>query len=146
LIQAVTPTGKPRDAPRGSGSALAAYFLSLADAGLAQRLHVAISRELGRGPLGFGMVAEYPRGYRGRGDIDSGPLVFGVSISATGFALGSARAAGDYESFRKIFRTVYLFGAPYRHSGGREFATGGPLGNAIMFAMLTAPRAEEAAR
>ena len=140
LIQAVHPNGQPKDAPRGSGTALAAYFLSYADRNLARRMHASLVRQLGNAPLGFGMVSEYPQGHSGPGDIDSGPLLFGLSISATGFSLGSARAAGDQQHFERVYRTVHLFGAPYKRGKSTTLATGGPFGNAIMLAMLTAPR------
>ncbi len=141
LIQAASAvTGRGLDAPRGSGSALGAYFASFADPKLARDLHRAVRRELTAGPLGFGMVREYPAGTRGNGDIDSGPLLFGYSVSATGFSLGSARVAGDSEHFASIFRTADLFGALRSDEQSRGFRTGGPLGNAIMLAMLTAPK------
>jgi hypothetical protein len=144
LIQAASAvTGRWWDAPRGSGSALGAYFVSFADPELGRDLHRAVRRELTAAPLGLGMVREYPDGMRGNGDIDSGPLLFGYSVSATGFSLGSARVAGDSQHFASIFRTADLFGALRSDEQGRGFMTGGPLGNAIMLAMLTAPKGVE---
>jgi hypothetical protein len=128
----------PHGAPRGSGTAFAAYFLGYADPALGRDLVAAMKRELYGAPLGFGAMREYPRGRNGHGDIDSGPLVFGFSIGASGFALGAARMHGDGALFRGLYATVQLTGAPV---AGR-FATGGTIGNAILFAMLTAPRVQ----
>jgi hypothetical protein len=131
----------PHGAPRGSGTALAAYFLGWADVSLSQELLTAMKRELYGAPLGFGAMREYPAGQRGRGDADSGPLIAGYSVSATGFALGAARMSGDGELFTHLYATVRLMGAPVAgRDGTRHFAGGGSIGNAIMFAMLTAPR------
>jgi hypothetical protein len=129
----------PHGAPRGSGTALAAYFLSFADPSLAAELVASMKRELQGDVLGFGALREYPRGRSGRGDADSGPLVAGFGVSASGFAVGAARAVGDRALFEQLYPTVILFGGP---SGGESlhFATGGPVGNAILFAMLTARR------
>ncbi len=139
LIQAVdASTGEPLDRPRGSGSALAAYFLSFVDVSLARSLAEAVRDELAVAPLGFGGVLEYPRGTGGRGDIDSGPLIAGVGVSPTGFSIACARLLDDRGWFLRLHRTARLFGAPRGDAG---FATGGPLGNAIMLAMLTSPRA-----
>ena len=140
LVQAVDPrTGEPRDQPRGSGSALAAYFLSFADEALARSLAEAVRDELAVAPLGFGGVLEYPRSSPGgRGDIDSGPLIAGVGVSPTGFSIACARLLDDRAWFLRLHRTARLFGAP---RGSAGYATGGPLGNAIMLAMLTSPRA-----
>jgi len=130
------------DRARGSGSALGAYFAAFASPELASSLHLAVKRHLTRAPLGFGMVREYIQGSDGPGDIDSGPLVAGMSISATGFSLASARVAGDFEHFEAVYRTAYLFGAPTRAQSGVEFVSGGPLGNALMLALMTAPKPE----
>lgn len=139
LIQRVDARGMAVDAGRGSGSALGAYFASWASPELAASLHGAVKRHLTRTPLGFGMVREYVDA-DGPGDIDSGPLLWGLSISATGFSLGSARVAGDVEHFETVYRTAHLFGAPASAGEGVSFASGGPLGNALMLALMTAPR------
>lgn len=133
-------TDLPADAPRGSGTALAAYFLAYADVPLSHALSAAVERSLARPILGFGLVREYPRGWSGSGDIDSGPLVLGYSISASGFALAGRRMYGDAGSFSRLYATFHLLGAPLDTGEGRTFVSGGPLADAIMLAMLTAPR------
>jgi len=99
-----------------------------------------VRRELGDSLLGFGFVREYPRHMAGQGDIDSGPVLFGYGVSPTGFALEDARMYGDRAYFRKLYATAHLFGAPTVSRKRVNFTTGGPLGNALLFAMLTAPR------
>jgi hypothetical protein len=126
-------------APRGSGTALAIYFLAFADEALAASLYKALHAELYRTVLGFGVVLEHPGG-ASRGDVDSGPVVLGFGVSATGFAIGASRALGDADAFRSLYATAHLFGAPSEAAGLRTFAAGGPLGDAILLAMLTAPR------
>jgi hypothetical protein len=140
LVQAVdSGSGTPRDAARGSGTLLAVYFLSFADAALSRALWDAAARELGDHVLGFGVTREYPRETAGQGDIDSGPVVFGYGVSATGFALAGARIHGDEARFRSLYATAHLFGAPVDSGGARRFASGGPLGDALLLAMTTAP-------
>ncbi len=90
-------------------------------------------------------MREYARGTVGRGDVDSGPVVFGVSTSATGFALAGARLHGDRETYEALFRTASLCGAPLRGGGRHRFLVGGSLGNAILLAMMTAGPATELA-
>ena len=144
LTQSVSPVdGSPRDPGRGSGTALAAYFLSYADPALSSALYYALKRELYRTVIGFGVVLEHPAtcvDCTGRVDIDSGPTVAGFGVSATGFAIGAARANDDRETFASLYATAHLFGAPSDGPANRTFATGGPLGDAILFAMLTAKR------
>jgi len=143
LYQALDPhTGEPLDQPRGSGTALAIYFLHWADPELSRELHVWLNRQCYRFPagLGFGAIKEYPPSAAGGyGDVDSGPVILGYGTSATGFALSGARLHHHRETYVGIFRTAFLIGAPVQREGRYNFATGGPLGNAILLAMLTAP-------
>lgn len=140
LYQAVDGSGKPADSPRASGTGLGAFFLSTGGLPLGRELHAAIRRSCGSGFLGFGMVREYPRGSAGSGDIDSGPVPFGIGFSATGFHLAGCRSAGDEAGFRALYRTAHLVGTPLDGGGRRNYVCGGPIGNAILLAMLTAPR------
>lgn len=141
LFQAVdNADGDPIDKPRGSGTALAAYFLSFGrDPSLGRELYQSLRIKHSGGIVGFGYVEEYPDSVEaGYGDIDSGPVVFGMSFSGTGFAMGPARMHGDREFYIMIYRSLYIVGAPYDSQRKRQFVTGGPIGNTIMLAMLTA--------
>jgi hypothetical protein len=140
LVQAVDgASGEPLDRARASGTAIGAYFLAFADPELSAGFHAALKDHCRVGVLGFGGMREFARGQGGGfGDVDSGPVVFGVGMSATGFALASARIHRDRATFRQLHRTAVLFGAPLERDGRRSFVTGGPLGNAILLAMLTA--------
>jgi hypothetical protein len=136
LVQRLA-TGSCRavDAPRGSGTAVAAYFIAFAHAALAERLYGALQR---RSFVGFGGVREYPEGQSGAGDVNAGPIVFGLSVGASGFALGASRVHGDREGFVSLYRSTHLLGVPTTGKSGSAFAAGGALGNALLLAMLTA--------
>ncbi len=144
LIQAVGADGAARDAPRGSGTFLSAWFLQRADPDLARELYESGRDVLGGSLLGIRAMREYPPGQQGRGDIDSGPLIMGYSVSATGFALGGASAFGDEATRDGILWTVRLGGAlavrtvPGLAADQEGGATGSHLGDAILLAMLTA--------
>lgn len=140
LIQAVDAvTLEAYDEPRGSGTVLGLLAARYADEPLARELYGAVSHHLARRWLGFGAVREYPVGVAGCGDIDSGPIVFGYGMSATGFCLGAARAADDAQFFRRLYATAHLCGVPVGQGDQLHFVSGGSLGNAIFFAMLTTP-------
>lgn len=136
IIQRMGVDGRPHDAPRASGTGLAAYFAGFADRALARELAQGLFGQE-RTVLGFAAIDEYGDGYSGAGDMDSGPLVLGISVSATGFALAPARAFGHRELFTRLYRTVDLFGLPVRHGDRARFATGGVIGNALLLAFLT---------
>ncbi len=138
LYQHLRTDGRP-DAPgRGSGTTLGVYFLSFLNDTISDELWAATTRELNAPLAGFGAEREYRVGTSGRGDVDSGPLILGRSPVATGFALAGARLHGDRERFRHLFATAELFGAPTEQSDRQNYVYGGPVGDAIMFAMLTA--------
>ena len=140
LYQAVHyQTGEFMDHPRGSGTSLGLYFLAYADHGLSRVYYETTKKELISTVFGFGGAREYPRDIQnGRGDIDSGLVVFGYGLSPTGFLIGGSRIHGDREVFRRLFATAYAVGAPVERNGALHFVTGGALGDAILFAMLTA--------
>lgn len=148
LIQAVDENGDAIDKPRGSGTSLSVYFLSFVDPAWSRRLYEAMREELAGHWVGFGAVREYRRGVVGFGDIDSGPVLFGWSFSATGFAIAGSRIHGDRQLYGRLFASAWLAGAPLDRGGVRTYVTGGPLGTCILLAMLTAPtdgwRVEEA--
>lgn len=143
LVQrTVSHSCQPADAPRGSGTAVASYFLSFGAPELSKRLFSALEREGQRSLFGFGGVAEYASGFSGPGDGNAGPILFGVSVGATGFAIGAARANQAPELYLELYRTAALFGIPTDTHDTRSFAVGGALGNALLLAMLTARPAE----
>lgn len=138
LVQHTRRDGTP-DAPgRGSGTALGVYFLSFLDDPISAQLWNAETTWLDTRVIGFGAEREYARGARGRGDVDSGPLVFGLSPVATGFSIAGARLHGDRDRFARLYASAELVGAPLSIAGKERFVYGGPVGDAILFAMLTA--------
>lgn len=128
--------GRAHDVPRGSGTALGAYFAGFADRAVARRLDDALFRHEST-LFGFGAVDEYAPGTSGRGDVDSGPVVLGVSVTATGCALAAARASGRRDDFERLYRSTELLGAPVVEGDRRRFLSGGPIGDALLLAMLT---------
>jgi hypothetical protein len=142
LVQSVNPSdGAPVDLARGSGTALAAYFVSFADPSVSRSLFDAIRTHLGGSLLGFGSVREYAPGEGGFGDVDSGPVLFGQGISASGFSLALARIHGDREMFTGLQATARFVGGEV-HAEGTHYALGGPIGDALLFALTTALPAE----
>ena len=136
-------SGTPCDEPRGSGTAFGLYFLSFINQQLASELYQAARRELAGEVIGLGLMKEYPESSAGGvGDVDSGPVIMNYGVSPTGFMLAGTRIFGDRDYFKKLYRTLVLFGAPLDTSDEWQYVAGGPLGNAIMFAMLTAVPAD----
>ena len=137
LIQAVSSVGEPIDEARGSGSALGIFFLHHAYPKLSGEVFNGIRGNLESSLFSFGGIREYPRAVEGSGDIDSGPIILGFGFSATGFSIAAAQAFRDERLFGRLYSSAILAGAPSRPDGRLDFLTAGPLGNAILLAMLT---------
>jgi hypothetical protein len=138
-------TCTPVDAPRGSGTALASYFISFADRPLSRRLYDALRTQGRINVLGFSGVREYLDAKRGAGDSDtnSGPIILGASVGATGWALGAARANGDREFFRELHRSATAGRAMLGERRLARITRFPELADAMLLAMVTANRLEK---
>lgn len=135
-------TGLWRFAPgqpsRGSGAAWSAFYLVFIDENAAREEAAGAWRVFGDTTL-FGWlrgVRDRPVGDARGGDVDTGPLIFGVSPSATGFLLGPATLAGDTEAVHGILTTAELAGVSFH---GR-YLTSPLVGDAITLAARTMTR------
>lgn len=135
-----TGSCKPVDAPRGSGTAIGSYAIAFAHEDLARKLYAALSRHGYITVAGFGGIREYAPGFAGKGDGNAGPILLGASVGASGFGLGAARLHGDRDGYTVLYRSAALAGIPMNHGDEARFGAGGLLGDALLFAMLTARR------
>jgi hypothetical protein len=74
--------------------------------------------------LGYLPVREYPKGRHGRGDVDTGPLILGISPSATVVSIAAARANGDFELAERSVILSETIGAPWTSGGEKSFGFG----------------------
>ncbi|WP_174557142.1 hypothetical protein [Nocardia jejuensis] len=121
------------DGARGSSQAVIQRFLPEIDSRWAGEQYAAFRRAFVDAPFGLTGVREYPRGTHGTGDVDSGPLISGISLSATAVALGAARANGDRELGGSLTALGETFGAPVTFGGSKRYALGVlPIGDAFL--------------
>ncbi|MEU4190872.1 hypothetical protein AB0E69_03155 [Kribbella sp. NPDC026611] len=77
-------------------------------------------------------VREYPKGSGGPGDVDSGPLVLGMSLSATVVAIGAAQVHHDPLADR-LTREGELVGLPWTGLKTKRYLFGAvPIGDAFL--------------
>ena len=74
--------------------------------------------------LGAPCVLEYPSGISGSGDIDSGPLIFGRSLSATVLMMGVAQIYGDMEFANAIGQAGETAGLPWTSAEQKHYMAG----------------------
>ncbi|MEZ4237531.1 MAG: hypothetical protein R3F59_15570 [Myxococcota bacterium] len=133
LVQALDPrTGAPADAVRGSAPP---WPQPPGPTPIARSPPTSPRRRAARCGRAWPAAGACARcsGAPGRMDVDSGPVLFGLGVSASGFGLADARLLGDRDLHRSLFRSAHAAGVPVRG----WFWTGGGLGNALLLAMLT---------
>lgn len=125
--------GRPVETARGSSQSVIARFLPEIDP-LWGRAQYALFREHFVAPfLGVPGVREYPVGLSGSGDVDSGPLVFGFSASATVVTLAAAHVHGDTEIADALIPASEAVGLPLEWAGQKRYALGLlPVGEAFL--------------
>ena len=74
--------------------------------------------------VGLPAVREYPTGVDGKGDVDSGPLIFDRCLSATVFTIGLAQIYGDQSLADAISITGEVVGLPWTNGDEKSYVGG----------------------
>jgi hypothetical protein len=124
--------GKVLQGARGISVMYGLHFLADFDEEFAAEQYRLAKRHLVRTGLGFGAVREFPKGARGTGDVDSGPVLLGFGPSASGFAIGAAARMKDQEVFESLLRASRFAGMPVFEGGRLRYRTMPPVGQAVI--------------
>ncbi len=139
MVFSVTSTGKGVGPSRGSGVGWNSFYLPFVDKGFADEQYLKAKEHLVDSlPFGAKGLREYRHGIDGSGDIDSGPLVLGLSTSGTGFFVAGARLARDVPMLTGLLLTAESVGSSWQWNGKRQYLLAPLVGDAIMLAMKTA--------
>lgn len=129
----VNPTGRLQiQGPRGISVMYGLHFLKDFDPVFAEQQYALAKQYLVENMLGFGVVREFPKGVSGRGDIDSGPVIFGAGPSASGFAIAAAAINGDTELAWQLLKASAMVGMPLYRDGELQYATMPAVGQAVI--------------
>lgn len=134
LISSYTRTGAPLDGPEGSTIWMVAHCLLLVDERFARDQYQRARNELGRTTLGFGYAREWPASWMGPTDIDSGPIVpvLQISAGASGMALIGAAAFHDWDYLSCLAASLDMAAFPSRSQGGLRYCASNQVGDAAM--------------
>ncbi len=140
LPQRVDPTdGRPLDTPRASSSSMIVRFLDEIDPAWGAEYYAAFRRQFVTTVIGLPGVREYAPGDGRAGDVDSGPLIAGVSLSAGAVTLGAALAHGDSALADPLLHMGEFAGLPLAWGGTKRYAFGLlPVGDAFLVWSKTA--------
>jgi len=120
--------------PRGESAALMIRFVYEIAPAVAGAQYGAFQRTFATRFAGLlPAEREYPRGVDGKGDVDSGPLVLGVSAPASVVGIAAARITGHPAAAADLRASAEVLGAPLQWSGRRSYAFGElPVGEAFL--------------
>ncbi len=134
--------GRARDVPRGCALSWTLSVLPRLDPQRAAKLWKAYRASFFSCTVVPCLVREYPPGAERKADIDSGPIIGGYGLAATGFALGAARANGDTATALKLEATGELFGASVLDAKGKRYLGGSvPFFDVMSLYVRTVPEA-----
>jgi hypothetical protein len=124
--------GSPR--PRGESAALMIRFVHEIDPAAAAAQYAALVRTFATRFAGLlPAVREFPHGVRGSGDVDSGPVILGVSAPASVVGIAAARMTGHHRAAADLRASPEVLGVPLQWRGRRSYAFGRlPVGDAFL--------------
>jgi hypothetical protein len=126
-------TGQPLEPARGTSQSMINRFLVEIEPVWAGEQYERFRRTFVVTRLGLPGVREFPDGVDGSADVDSGPLLFGVSMSASVVTAGAARLHDDRELATTLYGTMESLGLPFTLSGRKRYALGlVPAGDAFI--------------
>lgn len=132
-------TGAPLEVARGTSQTVILWFLADIDPAWGQDAYQTFRQTYVVWRWGLPGVLEFPPAQPGQGDVDSGPLLAGVSLSATAVFLGASRVYGDAELTRAIWQGGEALGWALETGGRRRYALGLlPIGDAFVVWAKTA--------
>jgi len=119
--------------PRGTSIAWTIILLADIYPEFAAQQYAAFQKHRNRQFASMSAVAEFPdSSLFAFGDLDSGPMVLGISPSATGFGLGVHRLFGTQSDFARCYRIFELFGQPRTEESGKYYRISNGMGDAIL--------------
>ena len=126
-------TGEPLEPARGTSQSVINRFLAEIEPVWAGEQYERFHRTFIVTRLGLPGVREFPDGVDGSADVDSGPLLLGVSMSASVVTAGAARLHGDRELATALYGTMESLGLPLTLSGEKRYVFGlVPVGDAFI--------------
>jgi Linalool dehydratase/isomerase len=134
LASSYTLDGVVRDGPEGSSLWLVAHALEIVDRQFAIDQYRRSKHALGRSFFGFGWAREWPSSFAGRIDVDSGPVIplLDVSAGSSGLAFVGAAAFDDRDYYAALTRTLFAGGFPIQTDQKLFFAASNQVGDAVL--------------
>ena len=134
LISVASTRGTIGDGPEGSSLWTIVGCLDLVDPDFSRDQYQRAKTQLARGLMGFAWASEWPREHKGHDDIDSGPTIpiLEVSAGSSGTAFIAAALYDDQEFLGRLLTTLQFAAFPIRGNGELRFAASNQVGDAVV--------------
>ncbi len=126
-------SGRSLGGARGSSSSLILRMLSEIGGPFARNQYDRFESHFMTTTFGLPSVREYPKGTFGLGDVDSGPVIFGVGFSATIVNIGLQSRFGEFATSERQYKTINAFGFKRRMNEKKSYLFGAlPMADAFI--------------
>ena len=95
--------------PRGCAMAYLLHYMGRFKPELAKSKWIIFKKHMKKKSLGLTGFREYLEDYKGRWTPDSGPIIKGVGVAASGLAMNSASTVGDFKTFEELDKSISKF-------------------------------------
>ncbi len=127
------PEGQGISVARATSQMIMLRFLPDIDATFAKEQYSQFRQRFLTEFMGAPCLLEYPSGVSGPGDVDSGPLIWGRSLSSTVLMMGIAQIYGDSSLADAIAQSGETVGLPWTFRGKKRYLGGIlPVGDIIV--------------
>ncbi|MCK5706565.1 MAG: hypothetical protein KAI43_02840 [Candidatus Aureabacteria bacterium] len=147
LYSSYSVDGNIYQGPEGSSIWFAAHCLQLVDEVFARTQYRLAKEELARHVMDFGYAKEWPSSYKTGSDVDSGPVIPFLEISAgsSGLAFVAAGAFDDDIYLQKLLTAVQFAGFPIEKNGELKYGASNQVGDAVLlYGLVVGPLWEKA--
>ncbi|KXX68756.1 hypothetical protein [Flammeovirga sp. SJP92] len=109
---------------RGSSTTLILRMLSEIDPDFGNEQYKKFKKHFVETTFALPSVREYPKGEFGIGDIDSGPVIFGVGFAGTIVSIGTFAVYEDTDFAAQQYKTINAFGLVSKHENMKMYLFG----------------------
>ncbi len=117
-------TGQTIEGARGSSQSLILNFLIDIDEAFAKKQFEIYKTQFQDSRFGLPGIREYPKGTMGGGDIDSGPVIFGIGGAASIVGQRTMGKFKNWNTYQGLRNSIEGFGAAYTTNSKKKYIFG----------------------